>query len=56
MAAQAMHGGLVVCGPDRRIISLNDVFEELSGIRAHDSIGQELGSVARDQSMGVLVR
>jgi PAS domain-containing protein len=48
--------GLVFCGPDRKIIAMNPMFEELSGIRADSSVGEEIGSVARDQSLGALVQ
>ena len=47
--------GLVFCGPDRKIISINPMFEELSGIRAESAVGEEIGSVARDQSLGSFV-
>lgn len=46
--------GLVVFGSDRRIAYMNEIFEDMSGIRAFDSIGQEISEVARDQSIGQL--
>jgi len=44
--------GLVIFDSDRRIAYMNEIFEEMSGIRASDSIGQEISEVARDQSIG----
>ena len=44
--------GLVICDEDRKILFLNPVFEEISGIRADNAVGQELSSVARDQAFG----
>ena len=55
MLGKVANYGLVVCDADRKIVSLNNVFEELSGIRAEGAIGQDLSSVARDQSLGVFV-
>ncbi len=45
--------GLVAFGPDKRIIHLNSIFEELSGIRRDSAIGQGMSDVARDQSLGL---
>jgi PAS domain-containing protein len=44
--------GLVILDADKKIVFLNPMFEELSGIRADGAIGQEFGAVARDQSLG----
>jgi PAS domain S-box-containing protein len=40
---------MVVCDESRRVVFLNEAFEEMTGIRADNAIGQELVSVARDQ-------
>ncbi len=47
--------GLIAFGPDKRIIHLNSVFEEVSGIRLEAAIGQVMSSVAREQSLGLFV-
>lgn len=39
----------------QKIIFLNSIFEELSGIRADAAIDQEMSAVARDQSLGVFL-
>ncbi|MDR3607442.1 MAG: FHA domain-containing protein [Oligoflexia bacterium] len=54
MLAEASGIGLVVCGPDRKIVFANSVFEDLSGIRADSALGQQISEVARDQSLAVL--
>lgn len=48
--------GLVVCGPKREIVFINALFEEISGIRGDSSLGQDIGSVARDQAFKALVQ
>ena len=48
--------GAVFCDHDRKIVFISEYFEEVSGIRGSDSIGQELSSVARDQAFGSLVK
>ena len=45
--------GVVAFGADKRIIYLNQIFEEVSGIRQESALGQDMGSVARDQSLGL---
>jgi PAS domain-containing protein len=47
--------GMVILDQDKKIIYMNNLFEELTGIRAEGAMGNELGSVARDQSMGVFI-
>ena len=47
--------GMVLCDSERRVLTLNNVFEELSGIRAEGALGQTLASVARDESLGSLI-
>lgn len=53
--AQLASHGLLVLDADRKIAHLNPVFEEISGIRPDAAAGQDVSSVARDQSLGVLV-
>jgi hypothetical protein len=45
--------GIVAFGPDKRITHLNSIFEEISGIRKDGAVGQEMSTVARDQSLGL---
>lgn len=52
MLGETLKGGVVVFDHQRRIVYLNGIFEEISGIRADSASGQYLGSVARDQSLG----
>jgi PAS domain-containing protein len=47
--------GLVVFDGDRKIIYINPVFEELTGIRSDNSLGQDYSGVARDQGESALV-
>jgi PAS domain-containing protein len=44
--------GVALFNPEKRIVYLNEIFEEMSGIRAADATGQEISAVARDQSIG----
>jgi len=44
--------GIVACDKERNVVYLNSVFEEMSGIRFDNSVGQDLHSAARDQSFG----
>ena len=46
---------MVVLDGDRKVVGLNSLFEEISGIREDASLGQELGAVARDQALGPFV-
>ena len=46
--------GLVICDEDRKILFLNPMFEEMSGIRSDNALGQEISAVARDQAFGSL--
>lgn len=43
--------GLVVCDDQRRIVSINPKFEDMSGIHSHHAEGQEISAVARDQAL-----
>ncbi len=45
--------GIVIFDAERRIIYINPIFEELSGIRSDSSLGQTIQNVARDQAFGV---
>ncbi|MGZ3708517.1 MAG: hypothetical protein ACXWPM_06840, partial [Bdellovibrionota bacterium] len=47
--------GVVVFDQDKKILFLNSSFEEISGIRNDNSVGQDFTAVARDQSMGAFV-
>ncbi len=47
--------GVVLCDQERRIVYLNEVFEEMSGIRADRDMGQPFTSVARDQGFETLL-
>lgn len=47
--------GVVVCDAGRRIVYMNEMFQEISGIRADSALGQEFSIVARDQGLVALV-
>jgi PAS domain-containing protein len=47
--------GMVILDEGRRVIAMNGMFEELSGIRFQNSEGQELAGLGRDQSFGLFV-
>lgn len=47
--------GLVVCDNDRKVVHMNSVFEEVSGIREDSALGHDLASLARDQAFAALV-
>jgi len=47
--------GVVVLDANGRVVSMNAWFEEATGIRAAEAIGQELASQARDQAFASLV-
>lgn len=44
--------GLVLFDGSRTIVAMNNIFEEMSGIKADAAVGQEIGAVARDQAVG----
>jgi nitrogen fixation/metabolism regulation signal transduction histidine kinase len=52
MLGESLKSGVVVFDSSRRVAYLNSIFEEISGIRADSALGQDLASVARDQSLG----
>lgn len=56
MVGDAFNCGIVLCDEERKIVFLSPVFEEITGIRGSDSIGQELASAARDVAFGSLVK
>jgi hypothetical protein len=41
---------VLVCDGDKKVMFMNSLFEDVSGIRLDNSMGQDIGSVARDQS------
>lgn len=43
--------GFIVFDSERKIVYVNSLMEEISGIRSDGAIGHEIGEVARDQSM-----
>lgn len=49
---EASHLGLVIFNPERQIVFMNELFEEMSRIRATEAVGQEISIVAPDQSVG----
>jgi hypothetical protein len=51
MLAGLFQFGLVIFDPAQKIVFLNPLFEEMSGIREDGAIGREMVEVARDQSM-----
>jgi PAS domain-containing protein len=46
---------VLVCDGDKRVMYMNTMFEDVSGIRSDNSIGQEISAVARDQSFAQFV-
>lgn len=50
-----MSEGLVICDEEKRIVYLNEKFEELSGIHSAEGMGQILSEVARDQAFESMV-
>jgi pSer/pThr/pTyr-binding forkhead associated (FHA) protein len=46
---------LAVCDGDRKLLHISSAFEDMSGIRSDNSIGQDFNSVARDQAMAAMV-
>jgi PAS domain-containing protein len=47
--------GFVILDADKKILYLNSIFEEASGIRSDSSLGSPIADVARDQSMGPFI-
>lgn len=46
--------GLAVCNENKKILYLNPVFEELSGIHSSNAVGSDFSEVARDQALVAL--
>jgi PAS domain-containing protein len=46
--------GLIVFDADKKIVFINPTFEEMSGIRSDNAMGQDISVVARDQAMGAM--
>jgi hypothetical protein len=46
---------LAVCDGERKLLHISPTFEDVSGIRSDNSIGQDFNSVARDQAMAAMV-
>ncbi len=46
--------GMVLCDGDRKVLYMNSLFEEITGLRLDSSLGQPLALLARDQAFGSL--
>lgn len=53
--AEVAKSGLLILDSERKIVHLNPLFEEISGIRADGASGQEVSAVARDQAFSAFV-
>jgi len=53
MMGELARFGLVLCDSDRKIVYLNPIFQEISGIREDSALGQTISAVARDQAFDV---
>jgi PAS domain-containing protein len=47
--------GLFICDSERKIRFMNPIFEEASGIRNENAVGQDVAAVARDQAFIALM-
>ncbi|OFZ79156.1 MAG: hypothetical protein A2583_00495 [Bdellovibrionales bacterium RIFOXYD1_FULL_53_11] len=54
MVGEVARFGIAMCDAEKKMIYLNAMFEEITGIRADNAIGQELSSQARDQAFAQL--
>lgn len=54
--SQASKNGCAVLDDERRIVHLNSIFEEATGIRQDSSYGQSLSQVSRDQAFAAFVQ
>jgi PAS domain-containing protein len=52
MLSNLVKFGMVVLDGDRKILHMNSMFEEITGIRSDNAIGQDIPTVARDQAFG----
>jgi hypothetical protein len=46
---------LAICDGERKLLHISPTFEDLSGIRSDNSMGQDFNAVARDQAMAAMV-
>lgn len=51
-----LKSGIVLFDQDKKVLYMNAMFEEMSGIRLDSAMGQDIGTVARDQSLGQMVQ
>ncbi len=56
VASAQARPGVVLCDAERRVLQLNEVFEDVSGIRSDNAVGQEISSLARDQAFSALLQ
>lgn len=54
--SQTSSQGMAVLDDERKIVHLNSIFEEATGIRLESSEGQPLAQVSRDQAFSVFVQ
>lgn len=54
LASDVSHFGIVVCDENKQVISVNSVFEDITGIRGMEALGKDLSSVARDDAFGAM--
>jgi PAS domain-containing protein len=53
--ASTSKNGVAILDEERKLIYLNSIFEEITGVRNDSSEGQTLSAVSRDQAFGSLV-
>jgi PAS domain-containing protein len=53
--ADSVGMGVAICDGERKVAYLNPVFEEVTGIRSDNSVGEELAGLARDQAFSALI-
>lgn len=56
MLAESMGLGVAICGPDRRVVFLNEAFTNDTGIRSEVAIGNEFSALGTDESLGKIVQ
>lgn len=47
--------GVVVCDPERKVLFMNPVFEDLTGLHLQDCINQDLAQRVRDQAFSAVI-
>jgi PAS domain-containing protein len=47
--------GVLICDAERKVLYMNSMFEEMSGIRSENALGQDITQMARDQAFGAFV-